>query len=146
MPAKFSLKHEHRPCSSRCSRKKTRGLAFLLGVAREPRPAPIRGWVADLFCVKTRGVRRGDLALWLEFHVRKRCKVREFYLWASPAKLVLWLIILTLLAELWGNDWLVISFRVGRASRCSNGLDWLSRDSVQAPCMKSTQIYYFVYP
>ena len=27
---------------------------------REPRPRPIRGWVADLFCVKTRGVGRGD--------------------------------------------------------------------------------------
>ena len=27
---------------------------------REPRPRPIRGLVADLFCVKTRGVGRGD--------------------------------------------------------------------------------------
>ena len=36
------------------------GLAVLLGVSREPRPRPIREWVADLFCVKTRGLGRGD--------------------------------------------------------------------------------------
>ena len=54
MPAQFSL------CSSQCSRKKTRGLAIFLGVSREPKPRPIRGWVADLFCVKIRGVGRGD--------------------------------------------------------------------------------------
>ena len=60
MPAKFSLKHGHR--SSQCSRKKTRGLAILLGVSEspEPRPRPNCGWVADLFCVKTRGVGRED--------------------------------------------------------------------------------------
>ena len=40
--------------------KKTRGLGILLGVSREPRARPIRGWVASLFCVKTRGVGRGD--------------------------------------------------------------------------------------
>ena len=40
--------------------KKNRGLAVLLGVSREPRPRPIRGWVAFLFCVKTRVVGRGD--------------------------------------------------------------------------------------
>ena len=40
--------------------KKNRGLAVLLGVSREPRPRPIRGWVADLFGVKTRGVGKGD--------------------------------------------------------------------------------------
>ena len=32
-------------------KKKNTGLAVLLGVSREPRPRPIRGWVADLFCV-----------------------------------------------------------------------------------------------
>ena len=42
------------------SRKKIRGLAVLLGVIREPRPRPIRGLVAALFCAKTRGVGRGD--------------------------------------------------------------------------------------
>ena len=41
-------------------KKKNRGLAVLLGVSREPRPRPIRGWVVLLFCVKTRGVGRGD--------------------------------------------------------------------------------------
>ena len=45
---------------SQCSRNKTRGLAVLLGVNWEPRPRPIRGSVASLFCVKTRGVGRGD--------------------------------------------------------------------------------------
>ena len=64
VPAKFSLEHGHHPCSSQCSRKKKktkkRGLVVLLGVSREPRPRPIRGWVACLFCVKTRVVGRGD--------------------------------------------------------------------------------------
>ena len=41
-------------------KKKSRGLAVLLGLSREPRPRPIPGWVADLFCVKT-------LSLWLSF-------------------------------------------------------------------------------
>ena len=49
-----------RPCSGQCSWKKTRGLAVSLGVSGGSRPRPIRGWVADLFCVKTRGVGRGD--------------------------------------------------------------------------------------
>ena len=31
-----------------------------LGVSREPRSRLICGWVAFLFCVKTRGVGRGD--------------------------------------------------------------------------------------
>ena len=37
-----------RPCSSQCYRKKTRRLAVLLGVSREPRPGPIRWWVSKL--------------------------------------------------------------------------------------------------
>ena len=36
-------------------KKKNRGLTVLLGVSREPRPRPIRGWEADLFGAKTRG-------------------------------------------------------------------------------------------
>ena len=40
--------------------KKPRELAVLLGVSREPTLRPIRGWVAALFCVRTRGVGRGD--------------------------------------------------------------------------------------
>ena len=91
MPAKFLLEHGHRP-------EKPRRLGVLLGVSREPRPRPIRGWKASLFCLKTRGVERGDLSLWLEFYVRKQCKVREFSLWPRPA------IIITLLAELGGSD------------------------------------------
>ena len=40
MPANFSLEHGHSPCSSQCSRKKTRGLGVLLGVSRQPRAKP----------------------------------------------------------------------------------------------------------
>ena len=119
VPAEFSLEHGHRTCSSQCSRKKkgnnNRGLGVLLGVSREPRPRPIRGWVASLFCVKTRGGGYGReiLSLWLQFYVRKQCKVRELFLWPRPAKSMRWLIIITLLAELGGSDWLVISFMGG---------------------------------
>ena len=62
MPAKFSFEH---------GRKKTRGLAVLLGVSREPRPSPIRGWVADLFCVKARGVGRGDFVTLIRVSCKK---------------------------------------------------------------------------
>ena len=55
MPAKFSD-----ACVQASVAGKNRGLGVLLGVGREPRPRPIRGWVASLFCVKTRGVGRGD--------------------------------------------------------------------------------------
>ena len=44
--------------ASVAEKKKNRGLGVLLGVSREPRPRPIRGWVADLFRVRTRGVVR----------------------------------------------------------------------------------------
>ena len=54
-PLRFRL---NTAITSQCSQKKTRGLAVLLGVSREPRPRPIDGWEADLFCVKTRGVGR----------------------------------------------------------------------------------------
>ena len=40
--------------------EKNQGLPVLLGVGREPRPRPIRGCVADLFYLKTRGLRRGE--------------------------------------------------------------------------------------
>ena len=106
--------------------KKPGGLAILLGVSREPRPTPIRGWVANLFCVKTRGVGRGVLSLWLEFQVRKQsCKIKEFFLLASPAKSLLWFIIITLLAELGGSDWLVISVMGGEAECLLLGLGCL---------------------
>ena len=100
--------------------------AILLGVSREPRPTPIRGWVGNLFCVKTRGVGRGVLSLWLEFQVRKQsCKIKEFFLLAIPAKSLLWLIIITLLAELGGSDWLVISVMGGEAEYLLLGLGCL---------------------
>ena len=109
--------------------KKPGGLAILLGVSREPRPTPIRGWVANLFCVKTRGVGRGVLSLWLEFQVRKQsCKIKEFFLLASPAKSLLWLIIITLLAELGGSDWLVISVMGGEAECLLLGLGCLETE------------------
>ena len=53
-------------------KKKNRELAVLLGVSREPMPRPIRGWVVDFFCVKTRGVGRGDFVTL----IRKQCKLR----------------------------------------------------------------------
>ena len=40
--------------------EKNRGRAILQSVSREPRPRTIREGVASLFCVKTRGVGRGD--------------------------------------------------------------------------------------
>ena len=53
-----------RPCSSQYCRKKNRRLAVVLGVSRELRPRSIRGWVAFLFCVKTRRLgRRNFVAL-----------------------------------------------------------------------------------
>ena len=55
MPAKFSLDH------TSVAGKKKGGIAVLLGVSKVPRPRPIRGCVADLFCVKTKGVGRGDI-------------------------------------------------------------------------------------
>ena len=59
MPAQFSFDHGLCPCSSQCSRKKTRGCAILLGVSREPRSRLIRGWVADLFFCQNQGGREG---------------------------------------------------------------------------------------
>ena len=55
------------------------GLAVLLGVSREPRPRPIREWVADLFCMKTRGVGRGDfVTLIRSFMSESRAKSENF--------------------------------------------------------------------
>ena len=79
MPAKFSLEHGHRPCSSQCSWKKTRGLAVLLGVSREPRPRPICGGVADLFCVKTRGVGRGDFVTLIRVSCQKAVQSQRIF-------------------------------------------------------------------
>ena len=42
--------------ASVAKKKKTRGLAVLLGVSGEPRPRPNCGWLAGIFCVKKIGV------------------------------------------------------------------------------------------
>ena len=77
--AKFSLEPGNRPCSSRCSRKKTRGLAVSLGVSREPRLRPIRGWVADLFGEKSRGVRRGDFVTLIRVSYQKAVQSQRIF-------------------------------------------------------------------
>ena len=82
MPAKFSLEHGHRPCASQCSRKKktkNRGLAVLLGVSREPRPRPIRGWVADLFGAKTSGAGRGDFVTLIRVSCQKAVQSQRIF-------------------------------------------------------------------
>ena len=66
--AKFSLEHVNQTSAAR---KKTRGLAVLLGVSRELRPRPIRGRVTDLFCVKTRRVGRGDFVTLIRVSCQK---------------------------------------------------------------------------
>ena len=109
--------------SSQCSRKKNRGLAVLLGVSRESRPRPTRGWVADLFCVKTRGVRRGDFVTLNTVSCQKAVQSqinavthnhntasRDRGKWLTSHKLHDW------------GGWVVAPWT------------WLSGDSVQAPC------------
>ena len=59
--------------------KKIRGLAVLLGVSREPRPRPIRGWVTDLFCVKTRGVGRGDFVTLIRVLCQKAVQSQRIF-------------------------------------------------------------------
>ena len=60
--------------------KITRGLAVLLGVSREPRPRPIRGWVADLFCVKIRGVGRADFITLVRVSSREAVQSQRIFL------------------------------------------------------------------
>ena len=61
-------------------KKKNRGLTVLLGVSREPRPRPIRGWEADLFGAKTRSG-RGDFVTLIRVSCQKAVQlVREFFL------------------------------------------------------------------
>ena len=147
MPAKFSLEQGLRPCWSQCSRKKTRKLAVLLGVSWEPRP--IRGWVASLFCVKTRGVGRRDfVTLTRVLCLRKQCKVREFFLWPRPAKSTRWLIIITLKAEqsrAWGSDWLVISFMGGEGEQWLLGLDRLETQYKHLAWKPDRYIHIYVF-
>ena len=83
MPAKFSLEHGHRPCSSQCSR---------VSVESPGPDLSVGGWLTCFLC-KPGGQGGEILSLWIEFHVKRRCKVREFFLWARPAKSMRWLII-----------------------------------------------------
>ena len=64
----------------------------MIGVSRESRPRSIRGWVADLFCVKTRGVEKGDFVTFIRFSCQKAVQSQRFFLLTSPAKLMLLLI------------------------------------------------------
>ena len=50
---------------------------------------------------------------------------QRIFLWASSAKSMLWLIIITLLAELGGSDWLVKSFMGGEGEYLLLGLGCL---------------------
>ena len=73
------------------------------------------GWL-PCFMWKPWGEGAEILSIWLEFYVRRQCKGREFFLWPRPAKSLRWLIIIALLAELGGSDWLVISFMGGEGA------------------------------
>ena len=59
--------------------KKKQGLAVLLGVSREPRPRTILGWVADLFCVKTRWVGRGDFVTLVRVSCQKTVQSHRIF-------------------------------------------------------------------
>ena len=74
MPAKSSL--EHGPV---LPEKKNRGLCCLVGVSREPRPRPIRGWVADLLSVKTSGVGRGDFVTLIRVSCQKAVQSQRIF-------------------------------------------------------------------
>ena len=128
MPAKFLLEHGHRPCSSQCGwekKKKAGGLLSCWVSAESAGPDLSVGRWLPCFVWKPRGWGGEILSVCLEFYVRKQRKVREFFQWAKPAKSTRWLIIITLLAELGGSDWLVISFIGGEGQYWLLGLDRL---------------------
>ena len=133
MPAKFLLEHGHRPCSSQCgwekknkNKTKKRQEACCLAKCQLRAQAQTYPWVGGfLVLCENQGGRGEILSVCLEFYVRKQRKVREFFLWAKPAKSTRWLIIITLLAELGGSDWLVISFIGGEGQYWLLGLDRL---------------------
>ena len=124
--------------SSQCGRKKTRGLAVLLGVSWEFRFRPIRGWVADLFCVKTRGVGRGDFVTLIRVSRPKEEQSQRIFPvgWPSQINAVTHNHNTTSKAS---GKWLTSHKLHGRGGWVVAPWTWLSRDSVQAPCMKSTQ-------
>ena len=59
--------------------KKTRGHAILRSVSREPRHRPTRGGVASLFCVKTRGVGRGDFVTLIRVLCQKAVQSQRIF-------------------------------------------------------------------
>ena len=59
--------------------KKTRRLAVLLGVSSEPGPRPIRNGVADLFCVRTSGVGRGDFVTLIRVSCQKPVQSKRIF-------------------------------------------------------------------
>ena len=52
----------------------------MLGVSREPRSRLIRGWVADLFCLKIRGVGRGDFVTLVRVSSQKAVQSQRIFL------------------------------------------------------------------
>ena len=57
---------------------KKQGFSVLLGVSREPRP--IHGWVAEFFCVKIRGVGRGDFVTLVRVSSQKAVQSQRIFL------------------------------------------------------------------
>ena len=73
--------------------------------AESPGPdLSVGGWVADLFCVKPRGVGRGDFVTLIRVSCQKAVQSQRSFPGARPAKSMRSLIIITLLAELGGSD------------------------------------------
>ena len=117
--------------------KKNRGLAVLLGVSWEPRPRPIRGLVASLFCVKNSGVGRGDFVTLIRVIRRKAVQSQRIFPVVSQINAVAHNHNTT--SRAWGK-WLTSHKLHGWGGWVMAPWTWPSGDSVQAPCMKSRQI------
>ena len=82
-----------------------------LRVSREPRPIPNCGWLAGFFVSQVGS--REDRFCRFDYRVSSQFVVQSQGIFlvscSSPAKSMLWLIIIMLLAELGGSDWLVIN-------------------------------------
>ena len=87
MPTKFLLEQGHPLVQASVARKKKTGLGILRSVSREPRPRSNCGGLGGIFCVESRGVGRGNFVTLIR--VSLQCKVKEFFLCASPAKSML---------------------------------------------------------
>ena len=73
------LVHASKAGKKNKKQNKNRGLTVLLGVSREPRPRPIRGWVVPLFCVRTRGVGRGDFVTLIRVSSQKAVQIQRIF-------------------------------------------------------------------